>query len=194
MRKILLAALLLLIPVTLSSESVLGVHGGVGIAYFSHTAEDGEGEERTKDRGVNLSLDYDCFVTGNLALHCGVDFDLSTVTYIDGVKNSSFPGFVLKAGLSTSLGALRLGTGIHYRILNGEDNRKINSVKALLLYINSAVVIATPSPSLILGIEYAYPLTAYVEKNGEAKRKLELRNRFPDTGSFYVYGGMEYSL
>lgn len=194
MRKILLLALLLLIPAALSSESFLGVHGGFGIVHFSHTGEDGEGEESSGDRGVNLSLDYGCFFTGNLALQCGVDFDLSTVTYIDGVKNSSFPGFVLKAGLMYAAGMVRLGTGLHYRVLNGEDNRKINSVRALLLYFDSAVVIATPSPALVLGIEYAYPLTAYVAESGETKRKVELRNRIFDTGSLYVYGGIEYSL
>ncbi len=194
MRKILLLALFLLIPAALSSESFLDVYGGFGIVHFSHTGEDGEGEGSSRDRGVNLSLDYGCFFTGNLALQCGVDFDLSTVTYIDGVKNSSFPGIVLKAGLMYEAGMVRLGTGLHYRVLNGEDNRKINSVKALLFYVDSAVVIATPSPSLILGIEYACPLTAYVVKSGETKRKLELRNRIFDTGSLYVYGGMEYSL
>lgn len=194
MRKILLLALFLLIPAALSSDSFIGVHGGFGIVSLSHTGEDGEGEESSRDRGVNLSLDYNYFFTGNLALQCGVDFDLSTVTYIDGVKNSSFPGFVLKAGLRYEAGIVRIGTGIHYRILNGEDNRKINSVRALLCYIDSAVVIATTSPSLILGIEYACPLKAYVIKSGETKRKLELRNRIFDTGSLYVYGGMEYRL
>lgn len=194
MRKIILLTILLIIPVTLSSESVFSVHGGFGIVCFSCTGEDGEGEKNSGDRGVNLSLGYDYFFTGNLALHGGAAFDLSTVTYIDGVKISSFPGFVLNAGLSASKGALRLGTGIHYRILNGEEEEKINSVKALLLYINSAVVLATDSPSLILGIEYAWPLTAYAVKYGETGRKLKLRNRFPDTGSLYIYGGIEYSL
>ncbi len=194
MRKILLLTFFLLIPVTLSSESLFGVHGGFAAAHFSHTGEDGEDDVTTEDRGVNLSLDYDAFVIRNLALHAGVDFDLSTVTYIDGVKNSSFPGFVLKAGLVCKAGPLKLSAGIHYRILNGEENGERNSARALLLYINSSIVIGPHSPFLVLGIEYGYPLSASLVKAGETKRKLKLRNSVLDTGSLYIYGGIEYTL
>ncbi len=190
-RILLLSVLMVLFASSLPALSLLGLSGGWGMVSFAHE-EEGK-EVRTGERGVSLSIDYDYFVSGNLALHCGVDAALSAVTYIGGEKLSSFPGYVLKAGLDYRNGIVKIGTGIHYRTLNGEEGGKRRSVKSLLLYLDSSIVLL-PSPSLVIGVVYGCPLSAYLVKEGESARKLELRNRIPDRGSLSVYGGVEYSL
>ena len=187
MKKSVTVVLLLLVIVSgAAASSALALRAGLGIVHFSHSESEGGKTVSSGSNGLHFQADWDIFMTENTAFNLQADLDVGRKSYINGTNLTSQAGYGIRAGFDYNLEFLRLGAGIRWQAFYAGDKGEIGSVSGLLVSLNADLVFDT----LILGIEYAYPLKAWIKESGKDSRELSLDRVLFDTGAFFAYAGV----
>ena len=187
MKKGVTVVLLLIVIVSgAAASSALALRGGLGIVHFSHSEKGGGKTVSSGSNGLHFQADWDIFMTERTAFNLQADLDVGRKSYMNGTNLTSQAGYGIRAGFDYNLEYLRLGAGIRWQVFYAGDKGEIGSVSGLLASFNVDFICET----LILGIEYAYPLKAWIKESGETSRELNLDRVLFDTGAFFAYAGV----